>query len=74
MKVKTCEKISPVEIILETQEEIDQLYAILNYTPIMNAIGNDSPDWFKVRNALANQRSENYTTWHNKLRDDLGRN
>ena len=36
MKVEVTESVSPVIITLESQEEIDAIYALVNYGPISN--------------------------------------
>ena len=54
-----------VHISLETQEEIDQLYALLNYRPITEALSIYNNDWFRLKKALI--RSPNCTIWHNRL-------
>lgn len=59
MEITTLDIISPVKIVLQTQKEIDQLYALLNYVPIMEAIEDDD-DWLLVREVLMKQRSNDY--------------
>jgi hypothetical protein len=60
----------PVAIILETQEEVDKLYAVLNYAPITDAVRMDNwrvelfPHrseashelWLRLRDALRNDK------------------
>lgn len=38
MKVEQTKSFTPVVITLESQEEVDALFAVLNYTPISDAI------------------------------------
>lgn len=52
-------------ITIETQEEIDQLFAMLNYVPVIEALNIESSDWVDLREKLP--KSENYTHWHRRL-------
>lgn len=65
MEITTLDIISPVKIVLQTQEEIDQLYALLDYGPIKAAMEDDG--WLFVREVLMKQRSNDYLKWHEKL-------
>lgn len=56
-----------VHIVLETQEEIDQLFAILNHTPIGRAIKIRTNSWENLRQNLP--KTENYQQWHVRLCD-----
>ena len=38
MKVERMSKFEPVKITLETQEEVDAIYAVANFTPIGEAV------------------------------------
>ncbi len=69
MEITMLDTISPVKIVLQTQEEIDQLYALLNYEPIMAAIEDDN--WLSVCEVLLKQRSNDYLKWHEKLNHAL---
>ena len=55
-----------VVIVLDTQREIDQLYAILNFVPIIDALdtaeGADS--WRSLKGFL---QPQNYPFWHSRL-------
>lgn len=66
MEITTLNIVSPVKIVLQTQKEIDQLYALLNYVPIMAAIEDDD-GWLLVREVLMKQRSNDYLKWQEKL-------
>ena len=64
------EVLTSIKLILQTQEEVDQLYAILNYAPIMAVIENDT--WLSTRAALQKHRSTRFLKWHKKLESVLG--
>jgi hypothetical protein len=69
--VKNEKKLPPkkqVHIILETQEEIDQLFAILNCIPIAEAIEAEDNDWNELREILPH--SNKYCHWHNRLSNE----
>jgi len=68
MKVETTKIIAPVKITLETQEEIDLLFSILNFVPITQAleIRNQKP-WDMLYNKLSDASSEKYMDYHWKL-------
>ena len=71
MEITTLDIISPVKIVLQTQEEIDQLYALLNFGSIMAAIEDDD-GWLLVREVLMKQRSNDYLKWQERLSYFLG--
>ena len=74
MEITTLDIISPVKIVLQTQEEIDQLYALLDFGPIKAAIADDDDNgWLLVREALMKQRSNDYLKWHERLSPVLKR-
>lgn len=57
-----------VHITLEKQEEINQLYAMLNFIPIAEAINIKGSGWENLKKMLKeNGLSENYFGWHNLL-------
>ena len=56
----------PVVITLETQEEVDKLFAIVNFVPI-----HDLLEMNKLREGLLEFKSVNYIGFHNKLKDRL---
>lgn len=67
MKVERMKEFMPVHITLETQDEVDALYAVVNFTPICNAI--------KVISDLHAEFScsDRYKKYHNKLSESLER-
>ena len=67
MKIKSKGKALPITIILEKQEEIDQLYALLNYNEIFLAIDADRNDWNKIYNFLEKRKTTSYDHWHMRL-------
>jgi hypothetical protein len=54
-----------VIITLETQKEIDQLYAMINFVPIIEAVDLRKGDWISLRENLSS--TPIYNTWHEKL-------
>lgn len=50
MRVTTTEKFKPCSLLLETQEEVEMVYALLNYVPIVELLDFCDPD--KVRDEL----------------------
>lgn len=56
-----------IHITLETQEEIDQLFAMLDFVPIMEAINVEDSAWINLREKLA--RTENCFEWYSLLND-----
>ena len=62
--------LNPVKITLDTQEEIDQLYALLDYSPIRTALNiNKGSGWDDLHNYLADFKfkSEDYKKWESRL-------
>lgn len=55
-----------VVITLTTQREIDQLYAMLNFVPIMEALdtAEGADDWRSLKGFL---QPRNYPFWHKRL-------
>jgi hypothetical protein len=62
MKVIKTEKFEPVQIVLETQEEVDKLFAIINHSRIADAV--DLPNAWEL---LRPYRSDNYRAFFQKL-------
>ena len=76
MKVETVEGVfKPVRITLETQDEVDCLYALLNFSPIGDIIrrGSASPDWCVLYDKLSVYRSLNYSRYQDQLDKGLQR-
>ncbi len=73
MKIKSVKQTNPLSITLETQEEIDQLFAILNFSPIASAINLEKNNWGDLRNELNSCKTSDYNIWHDKLENELGR-
>lgn len=68
-KLETTDKLSEdkqVVITLTTQREIDQLYAILNFIPIIEALdtAEGAKNWRSLKCFL---QPQNYPFWHNRL-------
>lgn len=62
----------PVVIVLETQTEIDQLYTLLNYTPIAKMLNDENAWWDKVYALLQTRKTSAYRNYHKTLEDFLG--
>ncbi len=71
MEVTERREFAPVEIVLTTQEEIDQLFAILNYSPVAKALKLGECNWLKLRTVLGNHQRDSLS-WHNRLLKELG--
>ena len=71
MRVSVKKALEPVTIVLETQEEIDIMYALFNYNPIADALGlEEKPGWFDdggLYETLHGARSTDYEKYHNLL-------
>lgn len=59
--------VNPVVIVLETQTEIDQLFAVLNYAPIGRTLFNENDWWNEVFNFLRARKTSAYNNYHNML-------
>ena len=68
--VTTCKK-DGVSIFLEDQDEIDELYAILNFAPIVDALASDFVA--SLYNNLSDYKTLDYTVFHEKLRGGIRR-
>ena len=72
MKVKTINQFTPVQITLETQEEVNQLFAVLNFNPVAEAIKSEGHVWQELREHLYAIQN-GYSQWHKKLLDKFER-
>jgi hypothetical protein len=68
-KLEATDKLSEdkqVVITLNTQREIDQLYAMLNFVPIIEALdtAEGADAWRSLKGFL---QQHNYSFWHNRL-------
>lgn len=69
MEMRETPSFAPVVITLTSEEEVTQLYAVLNYTSIFDVLDSGiCRDWNKLRTFLSDRRGD-YTPWHNKLRE-----
>ncbi len=48
----------PVQITLETQEEVDKIYAVLNYHPIVDIL--EINGWWKAMENFRSKESDKY--------------
>lgn len=55
----------PVTLTMETQEEVNAMYAVLNFTPIQESVG------LKNAQECLTPYATNCDNIHNKLHDDL---
>jgi len=67
MRIKEEKKIfKSIQITLEYQEEVDQLYALLNFSPVEDVLAEGTGEWRKLLNFLRNkQLSSNH--WHTRF-------
>lgn len=64
MRVESSKEIfQPIKIVLESQEEVNKLFAIFNYTPISEAV--DIPSWWSE---LRPYKTDDATRFHGHLR------
>ena len=67
MEISIQRVFNPITITLETQEEINQLFAMLNFGSIGRAIKDDSNGWGKLYKELHNCKTSDYQRWHDRL-------
>ena len=69
MKVETVEvkAFKPIRITLETQDEVDRLFAIMNFVPIKNALDLYEDNWALLWHELRGRKTECYLKYHCKL-------
>jgi len=70
MEMKALTEWVPIQITLTTEEEITQLYAVLNYSSIFDIINSGVCDWGELCRFLDDHRGD-CTKWHNKLLEKL---
>ena len=56
-----------VRIALENQEEVDQMFAVLNYILIKRALVHFNREWDDLYEVLLQHKSEGYNKVHEKL-------
>ena len=67
---KTGKPFTPIIVELESQDEVDFIYALFNYTPISGVADNSGIDPQNWRIALEDYMSD-YSKFHEKLRTAL---
>ena len=74
MKIKMKKVVNPLTeqpvITLETQEEVNLLFAIFNYVPIIEALDLRGGPWTNLGANLLQKKTASYRIFHDKL-DDL---
>ncbi len=75
MKVETVEvkTFNPVRITLETQDEVDRLFAILNFAPIEEAVDLNEDNWDFLYSELKKYKTDCYLKYHSKLDGSIQR-
>jgi len=73
LKITTEPSVNPVVITLETQEEIDQMYALLNFAPVLDIMRDMDQEWYKVYKFLHEVSTEDYHKFFNMLNEGLDR-
>lgn len=66
MKITEEGTIRPVQITFEYQHEIDQLYALLNFVPIITVLEEGTGEWKKLRSYLRHRQIDS-SYWHARL-------
>jgi len=66
MKIVEETRIQPIQITLEYQEEIDQLYALLNFVPVARVLEEGTGEWKKLQGCLRD-RQTNSNHWHTRF-------
>lgn len=64
-------EINPVVIVLETQAEVDQLFAVMNYTAIKIMLSDSSLWWQDVYGFLLTKKSTGFENYHIKLENNI---
>ena len=68
MKVELVEKeFKPVKITLETQDEVDRLFAIINFIPIDEVLNLHEDNWALLWDELNQCKSSGYNKYHDRL-------
>jgi hypothetical protein len=69
MKVsrEVIEKFVPVVVTLETQDEVDKLFAVVNFIPIARIVDDDD----KLFNLREGMESNGYSKYHKQLSELL---
>jgi len=74
MKVETARDLfQPVTITLETQDEIDEMFAVFNFSPILSALDQFKGISHPLFEALCKSRSSDYTRFWKVLDSNLER-
>lgn len=64
-------EINPVVIVLETQAEVDQLFAVMNYTAIKITLSDSNLWWQDVYDFLLAKKSTDFENYHIKLENNI---
>ena len=76
-EIRRISRFEPLVITLETQEEVDKLFAVLNFTEINYALHVNASSYkilYEQLGELINSRTNCYHKWHNRLLNAFNRN
>jgi hypothetical protein len=69
MKIESKESFNPITIVLESQEEVDEMFAVFNHVSISNSL-KELQSFYKD---LIHYSSPNYSKIHIKLDENIAK-